>query len=361
MSAGRSDVCAAWHHGRMEVSEHIDALTQHGTLLADVASQTPLDASVPSCPGWQLRDLLRHTGDVHRWAARFVAEQLPGPVPRLTQAQQLAGGPPDAELTGWFRDGHAALVATLRSADPGVCAWAFLPAPSPLAFWARRQAHETTIHRIDAELAAGRAVRVGTRSAAEGTEAELAARRAVRVRMRSAADGTDGELAAGRAVRVRTRSAAEGTDGELAAGRAVRVGTPSTADGIDAELAAASTATVDAAFAADGIDELILGFFGRDAEALTVQQRASSSRSLLVRATDTGQSWGVTLTADGGQVAAVCRGGGGAADCVVEGEAAALYLLLWNRAAPADAGVAVSGAAEVLAAWRAGLRVVWGG
>src|SRR6204780_1534249 len=31
----------------------------------------------------------------------------------------------------------------------------FLDAPSPLAFWARRQAHEPAIHRADAESAAG--------------------------------------------------------------------------------------------------------------------------------------------------------------------------------------------------------------
>ena len=50
-----------------------------------------------------------------------------------------------------------ALVETLQTADPGVRCWTFLPAPSPLAFWARRQAHETAIHRVDAELAsAGR-------------------------------------------------------------------------------------------------------------------------------------------------------------------------------------------------------------
>ena len=44
---------------------------------------------------------------------------------------------------------------TLRTADPAVRCWTFLPAPSPLAFWARRQAHETAIHRADAQLAAG--------------------------------------------------------------------------------------------------------------------------------------------------------------------------------------------------------------
>ncbi len=33
-----------------------------------------------------------------------------------------------------------------------------MAAPSPLAFWSRRQAHETAIHRVDAELTAGRTV-----------------------------------------------------------------------------------------------------------------------------------------------------------------------------------------------------------
>jgi hypothetical protein len=30
-----------------------------------------------------------------------------------------------------------------------------MKAPSPLTFWARRQAHETTVHRVDAQFAAG--------------------------------------------------------------------------------------------------------------------------------------------------------------------------------------------------------------
>ena len=59
------------------------------------------------------------------------------------------------QLLGWFRAGHAALVETLASADPGLVCATFMAAPSPLAFWARRQAHETAIHRADAESASG--------------------------------------------------------------------------------------------------------------------------------------------------------------------------------------------------------------
>ena len=67
-------------------------------------------------------------------------------------------GPEDTELAAWLRQGCAALVAALSAAPADLECWSFLPAPSPLAMWARRQAHETAIHRVDAELAAGSTV-----------------------------------------------------------------------------------------------------------------------------------------------------------------------------------------------------------
>ena len=66
--------------------------------------------------------------------------------------------PDDAGLVDWFLTGHAALVVALEHASPDLQCWTFLPAPSSLGFWARRQAHETSIHRVDAELAAGTAL-----------------------------------------------------------------------------------------------------------------------------------------------------------------------------------------------------------
>jgi hypothetical protein len=59
-------------------------------------------------------------------------------------------------------------VRALGAADPGLNCWAFLPAPSPLAFWARRQAHETAIHRVDAEQAAGQSPSTGQPASAAG-------------------------------------------------------------------------------------------------------------------------------------------------------------------------------------------------
>ena len=139
----------------MDVDRHISALEAEGRLLAEAAERAGLAAAVPSCPPWQVRDLLRHQGYVHRWAAAYVSVPIRAEAPELTEAEQLAAGAADDRLLDWFRDGHGALIRTLRAADPGVISWTFLDAPSPLAFWARRQAHETAIHRADAQLAAG--------------------------------------------------------------------------------------------------------------------------------------------------------------------------------------------------------------
>ncbi|CCK32234.1 hypothetical protein BN159_7855 [Streptomyces davaonensis JCM 4913] len=134
----------------MKTADFLHVLDREGRLLADAAEQAGTDAKVPTCPGWQVTDLLRHMGTVHRWAAAFVAEGH--------ASYQPAPEPPALDGTAlitWFCEGHRQLVDTLTADEPDVRCWHFLPAPSPLAFWARRQAHETTIHRLDAEAARG--------------------------------------------------------------------------------------------------------------------------------------------------------------------------------------------------------------
>ncbi|WP_031481773.1 maleylpyruvate isomerase family mycothiol-dependent enzyme [Streptomyces bicolor] len=136
----------------METADFIHTLDREGVLLAAAAEEAGVDAKVPTCPDWQVRDLLRHTGTVHRWAAAFIAQAHTSPRP-LGAEPGLDGD----ELLAWYRDSHRHLVDTLTGASPDVECWTFHPAPnpSPLAFWARRQAHETTIHRFDAESARG--------------------------------------------------------------------------------------------------------------------------------------------------------------------------------------------------------------
>ncbi|MGW5352615.1 maleylpyruvate isomerase family mycothiol-dependent enzyme [Streptomyces sp. NPDC004031] len=135
----------------MRTIDHIAHLQREGELLADAAAEAGENAPVPTCPGWTTGDLVRHTSTFHRWAARIVAGRLPGPVPE----DPMPAGPVGEALLPWFLEGHGALVRTLRAAGEDTACWAFLPAQSPRAFWARRQAHETAVHRVDAESARG--------------------------------------------------------------------------------------------------------------------------------------------------------------------------------------------------------------
>jgi uncharacterized protein (TIGR03083 family) len=154
----------------MEIAEHIDALRRQGGLLADAAERAGLDASVPPCSPWRVKDLLRHTGYIHRWAARHITECPDQIIDGPPEADILLGGAPDPGLLDWFRAGHAALVDTLTTADPAVKCATFIAAPSALAFWARRQAHETAIHRADAESAAGATPEYPADFAADGID-----------------------------------------------------------------------------------------------------------------------------------------------------------------------------------------------
>ncbi|WP_017593126.1 maleylpyruvate isomerase family mycothiol-dependent enzyme [Nocardiopsis potens] len=143
----------------MDIADHIDVLTAQGHMLADAARRAGPGAPVPYCPDWTVRDLLAHTGSVHRWA-RAQLRAGAGDEPLTPERRRgVFPVPEDPDLTGWYLDGHGALVEALAhyaEHRPDLEAFTFLPgAPSALAFWARRQAHETAVHRVDAELAAG--------------------------------------------------------------------------------------------------------------------------------------------------------------------------------------------------------------
>ncbi|MGN5377843.1 maleylpyruvate isomerase N-terminal domain-containing protein [Streptomyces lasalocidi] len=58
----------------METADFLQTLDREGRLLAAAADAAGTDAKVPTCPEWQVRDLLRHTGAVHRWAAGYITE-----------------------------------------------------------------------------------------------------------------------------------------------------------------------------------------------------------------------------------------------------------------------------------------------
>lgn len=149
----------------MNTGDYREALSREVAAFAHGVSQAieasgGLDLQVPACPGWSIRDLVHHLGQVERWVVHAIDHGNPdAPTPER---------PDDADLAAWFTTGAEDLAAHL-DADPATPAWSFGPDKN-VAFWQRRQAHEHGIHRWDLEAALGTAPTLDTTLADDGID-----------------------------------------------------------------------------------------------------------------------------------------------------------------------------------------------
>jgi uncharacterized protein (TIGR03083 family) len=138
--------------GNLEPDQYLSALARESTELAEAARVAGPSAPVPSCPGWAVSDLLVHCATGDFWARRIIERQTTERIP-----SELPEEPPTGEaLAPWFLAGAQALIDAFKTTDPSVSVWTFSPADRSAGFWYRRRAHETSIHRVDAQLAAER-------------------------------------------------------------------------------------------------------------------------------------------------------------------------------------------------------------
>ncbi|WP_433870465.1 maleylpyruvate isomerase family mycothiol-dependent enzyme [Saccharopolyspora sp. CA-218241] len=130
-----------------------DEIVAQSELLRSLVEGADPTVPVPSCPGWNLGQLVRHLGGGHRWAEEIVRTRAAGPPSdeHFRDLSRYADEDP-AVLAPWLAEGAARLAEALRSAGPDLDVWAPLPG-GRTAFLARRFAHETAIHRADAALA----------------------------------------------------------------------------------------------------------------------------------------------------------------------------------------------------------------
>jgi uncharacterized protein (TIGR03083 family) len=116
-----------------------------GALVGDPA--TP----VPSCPGWTLVDLAGHVGSYHRWAADLIATRSLEP-----RAPREVRPDPAMPLAEWYRGCLRRLLDAVDATPPDTPMWT-VTTDRTVASWPRRQAHDLTVHRWDAQHALGAA------------------------------------------------------------------------------------------------------------------------------------------------------------------------------------------------------------
>jgi uncharacterized protein (TIGR03083 family) len=123
-------------------------------LLESAIKGADLTAPVPSCPGWNAGQLLRHLGGGQRWAAALVRARAQQNFPEDFRdlSAYLAEDP--AVVGPWLDESAEMLAGALREAGPGTPLWTPVPGGTT-DFYARRFTHETLMHRADAIVALG--------------------------------------------------------------------------------------------------------------------------------------------------------------------------------------------------------------
>jgi uncharacterized protein (TIGR03083 family) len=158
---------AGCHDFEVDTTAFLHHLQTDGPALAAVAKADPA-AAVPTCPKWTLADLLAHVGGAHHWAEETVRT-------RATEFTPFVKPPKDFDaVCAWYDEGLDQLVRTLSAVDPDEPVWNFQAlGVAPAGFWQRRMAHETAVHRWDAENANGSAAPIDAPMAADGIDEYL--------------------------------------------------------------------------------------------------------------------------------------------------------------------------------------------
>jgi uncharacterized protein (TIGR03083 family) len=136
----------------METAEYLDAVRANAARMVDAARTAGVDAPVPTCPDWKVADLAAHQGRVFRWMSTMVEQQAKEFLHPKTVGELPEGEDPIA----WLATGAERALDVLGAADPEGPVWNWIDrGPGPARFWHRRMAHEVSVHRADAEAAAG--------------------------------------------------------------------------------------------------------------------------------------------------------------------------------------------------------------
>lgn len=153
--------------GMLDARRYLTVLqTEAAALLSAArasAEQTGgLDAEVPTCPGWSVRDALMHVGQVYLHKVECMRQQAqPDPWPPQWDV---------AEPITWVAAALDTLVDELVQRGPAAPSYTWWPQDQTVGFWYRRMAQETAVHRVDLQSAVGAVAPVEDDVAVDGVD-----------------------------------------------------------------------------------------------------------------------------------------------------------------------------------------------
>ncbi len=126
----------------------LEEVRVEGDLLARAAFNANPDADVPWCPGLTLTETVRHVASLYRMVLSWVRG---GDRPTTWQREPDDGQP----VVEYYQVALRMMLDQLAAHDPAEECPTWWPEQQNYGFWYRRLAHETTMHRVDVQGAAG--------------------------------------------------------------------------------------------------------------------------------------------------------------------------------------------------------------
>jgi uncharacterized protein (TIGR03083 family) len=147
----------------MQRDDYLTVIRREGAALLAAAAQAP-GAKIRGCPQWDMDDLLWHVAAVHHFWGTVVDRRLTDP-----SGYEQPPHPGTGTLPSFAREQLEYVTRALTAAEPDTEVWTWTD--DHTAGWvARRMAHETAIHRWDAEDAAGIDAQLDPELASDGVD-----------------------------------------------------------------------------------------------------------------------------------------------------------------------------------------------
>ncbi|MEW2252716.1 maleylpyruvate isomerase family mycothiol-dependent enzyme [Streptomyces sp. NPDC006975] len=147
--------------------DHRAAVAAETARFVATIGDADLTTTVPSCPGWTLADLVKHTGSVQRWFSVLLRTRVQQP-PRTREVDLRLPEREDG-YPGWLAESATVAAEAFAATDPDLPMWAW-GVDQHARFWARRMLFETLLHRADAELALGLSPAIDRTLAVDGID-----------------------------------------------------------------------------------------------------------------------------------------------------------------------------------------------
>jgi uncharacterized protein (TIGR03083 family) len=201
--------------------DYAGAFLDENRAFAELICNADETTPVPTCPGWSLKQLMRHVGRGDRWAAQIVSERRGD----FLDPRSVEGGkpPPDPDdAISWLHGGAQRLVDAVELSGVETPVWTFLGS-RPANWWIRRRLHEVAVHRADVAIAIGSDFTLEPQVAADGITEWLE-----HVAIQAGSEGAPLPLEQGHSMHLHATDADLGQPGEWTVGV--------TGDGADPEI-----------------------------------------------------------------------------------------------------------------------------